>query len=158
MPFPQSQGGSCTSKTSIPHVLLRKHHTHTYTYARTHRHTHTLEGTNTYGTFLSSHSNGRCRRISSGSASAAMTMNSEMPRFSVLVADAGRNVGRAGEGGHGGWNSDERGGHRRERNNDFCCRPDLGIRVWLLLIFTNEREREIKGDLSRQYTGRRHGL
>lgn len=35
---------------------------------------------------LSSHSNGRCKIISSGSASAAMTMNSEMPRLSVLVA------------------------------------------------------------------------
>ena len=49
-----------------------------------------LEGTNTYGTFLSSHSRGRCSRISSGSASAAMTMNSEMPRFSVLVAGGRR--------------------------------------------------------------------
>lgn len=49
-------------------------------------HEHTLEGTKTYGTFLSSHSRGRCSRISNGSASAAMTMNSEMPRLRVLVA------------------------------------------------------------------------
>lgn len=35
---------------------------------------------------LSSHSSGRCSRISSGSVSAVSTMNSEMPRFSVLVA------------------------------------------------------------------------
>ena len=58
-----------------------------------------LDGTNTYGTFcrvskrygartrtLSSHSSGRCSTISIGSTSAAMTMNSQMPRFSVLVA------------------------------------------------------------------------
>jgi len=35
---------------------------------------------------LSSHSRGRCKMISSGSASAAMTINSHMPRFSVFVA------------------------------------------------------------------------
>lgn len=39
---------------------------------------------------LSSASRGKCRRISIGSVSAAMTMNSEMPRLRVLVA-AGRN-------------------------------------------------------------------
>ena len=45
-----------------------------------------LEGTKTYGTFLSSHSNGRCSKISIGSVSAAMTINSEIPLFKVLVA------------------------------------------------------------------------
>ena len=45
-----------------------------------------LEGTNTYGTFLSSASRGRWRRISRGSVSAARTTNSEMPRLRVLVA------------------------------------------------------------------------
>ena len=35
---------------------------------------------------LSSQRRGRCRRISRGLASAASTTNSEMPRFSVLVA------------------------------------------------------------------------
>lgn len=35
---------------------------------------------------LSSASRGRCSRISNGSVSAAMTTNSEMPRFRVLVA------------------------------------------------------------------------
>lgn len=45
-----------------------------------------LERTNTYGTFLSSHSSGRWRMISSGSASAAITINSEMPLFRVFVA------------------------------------------------------------------------
>ncbi len=45
-----------------------------------------LDRTNTYGTFLSSQSNGKCRRISKGSASAAITMNSERPRFKVFVA------------------------------------------------------------------------
>ena len=45
-----------------------------------------LDGTNTYGTFLSSASSGRCSRISIGSVSAAITTNSEMPRLSVLVA------------------------------------------------------------------------
>jgi len=45
-----------------------------------------LDGTNTYGTFLSSASRGRWSRISIGSVSAAMTTNSEMPRLSVLVA------------------------------------------------------------------------
>lgn len=48
---------------------------------------HTLEGTKTYGTFLSSHSRGRCSKISKGSASAAITMNSEIPRLSVFVAE-----------------------------------------------------------------------
>jgi hypothetical protein len=47
----------------------------------------TLEGTETYGTFLSSQSKGRCKRISRGSASAARTMNSEIPRLSVFVAE-----------------------------------------------------------------------
>ena len=46
----------------------------------------TFEGTNTYGTFLSSQRRGRWRRISRGSASAASTMNSAMPRFRVFVA------------------------------------------------------------------------
>lgn len=45
-----------------------------------------LERTNTYGTFLSSHSSGRWRMISSGSASAAITINSAMPLFRVFVA------------------------------------------------------------------------
>lgn len=45
-----------------------------------------LERTNTYGTFLSSHNSGKWRMISSGSASAAITMNSEIPRLRVLVA------------------------------------------------------------------------
>jgi len=45
-----------------------------------------LDGTNTYGTFLSSARSGRWSRISSGSVSAARTTNSEMPRFSVFVA------------------------------------------------------------------------
>lgn len=45
-----------------------------------------LERTNTYGTFLSSQSSGRWRMISSGSASAAITINSAMPLFRVLVA------------------------------------------------------------------------
>jgi len=38
---------------------------------------------------LSSHNNGRCNRISSGSASAAMMMSSAMPRFNALVAVRG---------------------------------------------------------------------
>ena len=38
---------------------------------------------------LSSASSGRCSRISMGAVSAAMTTNSEMPRFSVLVAAPG---------------------------------------------------------------------
>lgn len=41
----------------------------------------------TYGTFLSSHNNGKCNKISKGSASAAQTMNSEIPLFRVLVAE-----------------------------------------------------------------------
>lgn len=45
-----------------------------------------LERTNTYGTFLSSQRRGRWRMISSGSASAAITINSAMPLFRVLVA------------------------------------------------------------------------
>lgn len=49
-----------------------------------------LERTNTYGTFLSSHSSGKWRMISRGSASAAITMNSEIPRLSVLVAGGGK--------------------------------------------------------------------
>lgn len=36
---------------------------------------------------LSSQSNGKCNRISSGSASAAMTMNSDIPLLSVFVAE-----------------------------------------------------------------------
>ena len=39
---------------------------------------------------LSSHSSGKGRRISRGSASADMTMSSAMPRFSVLVAVGGK--------------------------------------------------------------------
>lgn len=46
----------------------------------------TFEGTNTYGTFLSSHKSGKCIKISIGSASPAQTMNSVMPRFNVFVA------------------------------------------------------------------------
>ena len=42
--------------------------------------------TKTYGTFLSSHKSGKCNRISSGSVSAASTMNSACPRLRVLVA------------------------------------------------------------------------
>lgn len=38
------------------------------------------------GGTLSSHSRGRCSRISRGSVSAAMMISSAMPRFSVLVA------------------------------------------------------------------------
>lgn len=45
-----------------------------------------LDGTKTYGTFLSSHNKGRCNKISIGSVSAAMMMNSEIPLFKVLVA------------------------------------------------------------------------
>lgn len=45
-----------------------------------------LEGKKTYGTFLSSHRRGRWRTISIGSTSAVMTMNSQIPRLSVLVA------------------------------------------------------------------------
>lgn len=93
-------GGSLTRrKASILHVGIP----FTLLFRKLHTHTHTLEGTNTYGTFLSSHSSGKCRRISSGSASAAMTMNSEIPRFSVLVADAGRHVRESG--GQGGRQS-----------------------------------------------------
>lgn len=44
-----------------------------------------LEGTKTYGTFLSSHNKGKCNKISIGSVSAAMMMNSEIPLFKVLV-------------------------------------------------------------------------
>lgn len=42
--------------------------------------------TNTYGTFLSSHNSGKCKRISKGSASAAITINSASPLFSAFVA------------------------------------------------------------------------
>lgn len=45
-----------------------------------------LDLTNTYGTFLSSHNNGKCKRISKGSASAAITINSASPLFSAFVA------------------------------------------------------------------------
>ena len=45
-----------------------------------------FDGTKTYGTFLSSHSSGRCSTISIGSTSAVITMNSQMPRLSVFVA------------------------------------------------------------------------
>lgn len=41
----------------------------------------------TYGTFLSSHNSGKCNNISKGSASAAHTMNSDIPLFNVLVAE-----------------------------------------------------------------------
>lgn len=41
---------------------------------------------NTYGTFLSSQRRGRCSKISRGSVSAAITTNSQIPRFKVLVA------------------------------------------------------------------------
>ena len=39
-----------------------------------------------YSLTLSSHKSGRCNNISSGSVSAAMTMNSAMPRLRHLVA------------------------------------------------------------------------
>jgi len=45
-----------------------------------------LDGTKTYGTFLSSQRSGRCNKISIGSVSAVRTMNSAIPRFKVLVA------------------------------------------------------------------------
>ena len=45
---------------------------------------------------MSSHSSGKCRRISRGSASAAMTMSSAMPRFSVLVAVGGKGATMSG--------------------------------------------------------------
>lgn len=45
-----------------------------------------LDLMNTYGTFLSSHSKGRCNKISKGSASAAITINSDIPLFNVFVA------------------------------------------------------------------------
>jgi hypothetical protein len=45
-----------------------------------------FDRTKTYGTFLSSHKSGRWSRISSGSVSAARTMNSDCPRLRVLVA------------------------------------------------------------------------
>lgn len=45
-----------------------------------------LDLTNTYGTFLSSHKRGRWSRISKGWASAAITMNSDKPRFNAFVA------------------------------------------------------------------------
>ena len=49
---------------------------------------------------LSSHRSGKCSRISRGSASAAMTMSSAMPRFSVLVAVGGKRAGMSGEVAH----------------------------------------------------------
>lgn len=45
-----------------------------------------LLGTYTYGTFLSSHSSGKCRMIAKGAVSAARITISLVPRFSVLVA------------------------------------------------------------------------
>ena len=56
---------------------------------------------------LSSHSSGKCSRISRGSASAAITMSSAMPRFSVLVAagatrEAGSRLHPARSGGGAG--------------------------------------------------------
>ncbi len=45
-----------------------------------------LDGTKTYGTFLSSHNKGKCNKTSIGSQSAAMMINSEIPLFKVLVA------------------------------------------------------------------------
>ena len=45
-----------------------------------------LDSTKTYGTFLSSQSNGKCNKISKGSASAARTTNSAIPLFSDFVA------------------------------------------------------------------------
>ena len=52
-----------------------------------------LEGTKTYGTFWNyikitfySHKIGKCNTISSGLASAAIIINSVIPRFKVLVA------------------------------------------------------------------------
>ena len=49
---------------------------------------------------LSSHRSGKCSRISRGSASAAMTMSSAMPRFSVLVAVGGKRAGMSGAVAH----------------------------------------------------------
>lgn len=45
-----------------------------------------LEGTYTYGTFLSSHKSGRCSKIASGAVSAARTIISDVPLFKVFVA------------------------------------------------------------------------
>ena len=71
----------------LKYYTTKNRHFYDRDYRKAHRaHQHTLEGTKTYGTFLSSHSRGRCSRISNGSASAAMTMNSDMPRLRVLVA------------------------------------------------------------------------
>ena len=44
------------------------------------------DSTKTYGTFLSSHNKGKCKTISSGLTSAAMTIKSLIPRFKVFVA------------------------------------------------------------------------
>ena len=52
------------------------------------------------GPTLSSHRSGKCSRISRGSASAAMTMSSAMPRFSVLVAVGGKQAGMSGAVAH----------------------------------------------------------
>jgi hypothetical protein len=49
---------------------------------------------------LSSHRSGKCSRISRGSASAAMTMSSAMPRFSVLVAVGGKRARMSGAVAH----------------------------------------------------------
>jgi hypothetical protein len=45
-----------------------------------------LDGTYTYGTFLSSHNNGKCNKIANGSVSAAKIIKSAIPRFNVFVA------------------------------------------------------------------------
>ena len=45
-----------------------------------------FDGTNTYGTFFSSHKMGKCNTISNGLASAAMIISSVIPLFKVLVA------------------------------------------------------------------------
>ena len=45
-----------------------------------------FDGTNTYGTFFSSHKMGKCNTIYNGLASAAMIISSVIPLFKVLVA------------------------------------------------------------------------
>ena len=43
------------------------------------------DSTNTYGTFLSSHNKGKCKTISNGLTSAAITIKSLIPLLRVLV-------------------------------------------------------------------------
>ena len=72
-----------------------------------------LFGTKTYGTFLSSHSSGRCSRISSGSASAA--------------CDAGRGHAGVVVGGGGSARQRERGG-AAEAGRGGGCSPGQSAR------------------------------